>query len=61
MFIVDRSICEICVAWNCRVSSFNMKVGEHGIQLSRGEKQCVAIAMAILKNPRISLLNKGKY
>jgi len=27
MFIVDQSICEICVAWNCRVSSFNMKVG----------------------------------
>jgi len=32
-------------------------LGEHGIQLSGGEKQYVAIARAILKNPRISLLN----
>jgi ABC-type transport system involved in Fe-S cluster assembly fused permease/ATPase subunit len=39
-----------------------MKVGEHGIQLSGGgEKQYVAIARAIPKNLRISLLNKGKY
>jgi ABC-type transport system involved in Fe-S cluster assembly fused permease/ATPase subunit len=52
-----------------------MEVGEHGIHLSRGEKQCVAIARAILKNPedftsqqgqilknpRISLLDKNNY
>ncbi|PON79510.1 ABC transporter-like [Parasponia andersonii] len=33
--------------------------GEHGTQLSGGQKQTIVIARAILKNPRILLLDKA--
>ena len=38
---------------------YETKVGERGLRLSRGEKQRVAIARTILKNPRIIMLDEA--
>ena len=38
---------------------YNTRVGERGLKLSGGEKQRVAIARTILKNPRILILDEA--
>jgi ATP-binding cassette subfamily B protein len=40
-------------------AGYNTKVGERGLKLSGGEKQRVAIARTILKNPRILILDEA--
>ncbi|PHH60443.1 hypothetical protein CDD81_1655 [Ophiocordyceps australis] len=61
----DEEVYQACIAASIhdRIMSFpdkyNTQVGERGMRLSGGEKQRVAIARTILKNPRIIMLDEA--
>ncbi|KYK61427.1 heavy metal tolerance protein precursor [Drechmeria coniospora] len=61
----DKQVYEACIAASIhdRIMSFpdkyDTQVGERGLRLSGGEKQRVAIARTILKDPRIIMLDEA--
>ena len=42
-------------------TQYNTKVGEEGVKLLDGKRQCIAIARAIFKNLKILLLDKAIF
>lgn len=61
----DEEVFEACKAASIHdkimafPEQYNTKVGERGLRLSGGEKQRVAIARTILKNPKIIMLDEA--
>ncbi|GJZ05312.1 ABC transporter B family member 15-like protein [Tanacetum coccineum] len=65
MDISESEITEAATAANAHdfisilKDAYDTQCGERGVQLSGGQKQCIAIARAVIKNPMILLLDKA--